>query len=126
MSCATEVAARMSFEKGGMLLTNALPASSCHTRIPPARTATAQLGHSRATDRLKGSMTSPSIALPFSKSSAVIVGGMRKALAASARLAKTPSLLADIVGVVLNVKRVVQRRRKDCRKEVSCWVGSKM
>jgi hypothetical protein len=77
-------------------LTNALPASFSHVKLLSSRVATGHPGHSTATTRLNGLIASVSRALSSPSSAAVIEGGMSTALAASARLAKRPSLLGDI------------------------------
>ena len=82
---------------GDGVLTNALPASLFHFRVSPSKVATAHRGHSTATVRLKGLIASVSSALSSPSSAIATEGGMSTALAASARLAKRPSLLGDMV-----------------------------
>lgn len=91
---------RLASRCGEGKLTNALPASFSHFRVLSSNVATAHPGHSTATERLEGLMARDSRALSSPSSAAVIEGGIRIALAASARLARRPSLLGDIIIVV--------------------------
>jgi hypothetical protein len=88
----------------GKLLTKVFPAFFFHERLSSSCVARAQSEHSRYTERLEESITSRSKALSSPRLSAVIVGGRRTAEAASARFAKTPSLLKDMVGMLKKEK----------------------
>jgi len=93
------------------LRTKALPTSDFHLSSFPSKVATAHPGHSSATDRELGLMARDSKAWSSPRSSTfVMVEGMSTALAASAKWAKTPNLLGDIVGCVQEIAKVERRR----------------
>lgn len=93
-------------------LTKALPASGVQVYLSPSKCATAHPGHSSITDRSKGSVASVSIAMSSLELCGAMLGGSRTALAASARLAKTPSLLGAMVKSRRNDKRKIDRERE--------------
>lgn len=96
-------------------LTNALPTSFFQLNVSPFKLAKAHVGQSTATVRLNGLIASVSSALSSPSPAAAMEGGMSTALAASARLAKRPSLLGDMVECVNGRKEKRGIRRKGQR-----------